>query len=188
MNPLYVAAAEIQELCQSRGWRFSLIGGLVLIRWSDPRQTRDVDLSLLTGFGNEKTYIDALLKTFSPRVTNAAEFAANARVLLLSASNGVPIDVSFAALPFEERVIERSSVYEFYPGYRFPTISAEDLVIMKAFAGRGQDWADVENILLRQGPRLDRRLIFAELEPLCLLKEDDSAVERLRNLMDAQSS
>ncbi len=188
MNPLYVAAAEIHTLCQSRGWRFSLIGGIVLIRWSDPRQTQDVDLSLLTGFGNEKTYIDTLLKSFTPRVTNAAEFAAHARVLLLSASNGVPIDVSFAAMPFEERMIARSSEYEFFPGHRFPTISAEDLVIMKAFAGRRQDWADVENILLRQGPRLDRRLVFEELEQLCLLKEDDSAVEQLRELMDEQAS
>jgi hypothetical protein len=56
--------------------------------------TQDIDLSLLTGFGNEETYIKELLETFEARIPNALDFALKNRVLLLSASNGVAVDVS----------------------------------------------------------------------------------------------
>ncbi len=58
-----------------------------------------------------------------------------------------------------------SSAWELAEG-RFPqTCSADDLVVHKAFASRDQDWADVDGILMRQGPRLDVKLIFEEIDP-----------------------
>ena len=62
------------------------------------------------------------------------------------------------------------------------TCGAEDLVVFKAFAGRDQDWLDVEGVVLRQGKRLDAELILDELAPLLDLKgttEDLMRVERL---------
>jgi hypothetical protein len=47
----------------------------------------------------------------------------------------------------------------------------QDLIVMKAFAGRSQDWPDIEGIVLRRGHRLDSHLIERELEPLLALKE-----------------
>ena len=41
MNPLYAAAAEVQEFLQERGWPFCFIGGLALARWGQPRTTQD---------------------------------------------------------------------------------------------------------------------------------------------------
>lgn len=52
------------------------------------------------------------------------------------------------------------------------TCSAEDLVVLKAFAARPQDWLDVEGVIVRQGPALDRRVVVDELQDLLLLKED----------------
>lgn len=55
-------------------------------------------------------------------------------------------------------------------------------VVFKAFAGRDQDWLDVEGVVLRQGKRLDAELILDELAPLLDLKgttEDLTRVERL---------
>ena len=54
MNGLYEAALEVQSFMQRRGWRFCIIGGLALQRWGDPRVTRDVDVTVLTGFGDEE--------------------------------------------------------------------------------------------------------------------------------------
>ena len=50
MNEVIQAAAELQGVCQSQGWQFCFIGGLALQRWSEPRETVDVDLSLFVGF------------------------------------------------------------------------------------------------------------------------------------------
>lgn len=32
MNPLFVAAAEVQDLCRDRDWGFCFIGGLAVLR------------------------------------------------------------------------------------------------------------------------------------------------------------
>ena len=42
-----------------RGWRFCFIGGLAVQKWSEPRVTDDVDLTLFTGLGTEAPFIDA---------------------------------------------------------------------------------------------------------------------------------
>ena len=52
MNEVINAAAELQSVCESQGWQFCFIGGLALQRWGEPRETVDVDLTLLTVFTN----------------------------------------------------------------------------------------------------------------------------------------
>lgn len=104
------------------------------------------------------------------------------RVLLVATPNHVPIDISLGALPFEERLVARSSEFGFAPGAVVRTCSAEDLVVLKAVADRAQDWLDVEGIIVRQGRTLDRTLIREELMALLELKEDLSAGEALRKL------
>jgi hypothetical protein len=164
------AAAELQSFCESQCWRFCLIGGLALQRWGEPRETVDVDLTLLTGFGHEEPFIGALLQRFEARVPNAAEFALANRVLLLRANSGVGLDIALAALPFEEAAVERSTVFPFSESTPLRTCSAEDLIVMKAFAARPKDWIDIEGIIIRQARQLDWRHIWNHLSPLAELK------------------
>ncbi len=98
MLELIRVAADLQRFCEARDWRFCFIGGLALQRWGEPRETIDVDVTLLTGFGGEEPFIAPLL-----------------------------------------------------------TCSAEDLIVLKAFAARGRDWVDVEGIIVRQAGALDWR-------------------------------
>jgi hypothetical protein len=44
-------ARELQDFCDRQGWLSCFIGGIAVQRWSQARVTRDVDLTLLTGFG-----------------------------------------------------------------------------------------------------------------------------------------
>lgn len=97
MNPLFAAAADIQQFCEERGWRSTIIGGVAVQRWGEPRQTRDVGLALLTGFGGEPAYIDALLERYASRRADSRQFALDHRVLLAAAPGGVPLDTSLAA-------------------------------------------------------------------------------------------
>ncbi len=81
------------------------------------------------------------------------------------------MDIALAGLPYEVRVMERSSDWDLGANVFLRTCSAEDLLVMKAFAGRDKDWADVTSILERQGRHLDLDLVRRELAPLLAAKE-----------------
>jgi hypothetical protein len=182
MTRLVRLAAELQSLLDSQSWKNCLIGGLVLQRWGEPRLTKDVDLTVLTGFGGEESVVDLLLARFAGRRPDTREFALQYRVLLIQSADGIGMDVALGALPFEERAMERASDFEFLPDCRLRTCSAEDFVVMKAFANRERDWLDVETVLIRQGLQLNWKQIMAELEPLSELKESPAIPERLAHL------
>jgi hypothetical protein len=182
MNGIFEAALEIQGFCQQRRWRSCIIGGVAVIRWGEPQATQDVDVSLLTGFGSEAAYVGTILKHFAARVNEAQQFALENRVLLIRAANGIDIDVALAGLPFEEQMMERSSAFRFAPDLSLSTCSAEDLVILKVFAGRPKDWAAVQGVLKRQAAKLDWTYIDERLGALCELKGEPEAVERLAAL------
>jgi hypothetical protein len=173
------AAFDLQSICEARAWRFCFIGGLAVQRWGEPRETVDVDLTLLTGFGGEEEFIDILLQEFQGRIPNAAQFARERRVLLLRSPKGVGLDVALAALPFEELMVQRSSLFEYPPNIALRTCSAEDLIVLKAFASRGQDWVDVERIIVRQAGRLDWAYIREHLSPLAELKGAPEILKQL---------
>lgn len=144
--------------------------------------TEDVDVTLFTGFGDESRYVDALLAEFQGRIPDAREFALAKRVVLLRTPAGDGLDVALGGLPFEGEMVQRSSSFDFQADTRRRTCSAEDLVVLKAFAGRGQDWVDVEGIAYRQRSRLDWRAVFERLTPLVDLKGEPETLDRLRRL------
>jgi hypothetical protein len=175
-------ARQLQEFCDIQSWRSCIIGGVAVQRWGEPRVTRDVDLSLLTGFGNEDSFVDLLLSHYAPRIGNPREFALRNRVILLKTRDGVGIDVSLAALPFEECVVSRASSYSFGPGLDLRTCSAEDLIVLKLFASRAIDIRDAETVALRQQKRLDWRYIEQQLTPLAELKDAPEILQTLQQL------
>ena len=77
-------------------------------------------------FGDEQKFSDALLKHYSARISNAAAFAREHRVLLLRSTIAVGLDVALAALPYEALVIERSSYFVYPPDVPLRTRCAED--------------------------------------------------------------
>lgn len=183
MKNLVQLAGEIQQFILSRRWKFCFIGGLAVQHWGEPRLTRDIDLSLYTGFGQEDGFVATLLEAYEARIPDARVFASSNRVVLLRSSEGIGIDVSLAALPFEESLIERAVDVEMMPGLALRICSAEDLIILKAFASRPMDWRDVETIVARQETQnLNWSLIEHELSPLVELKGEPEIVVRLARL------
>lgn len=182
MIEIFQTAATIQEICQKAGWKFCFIGGLALQRWGEPRFTKDVDLTLYTGFGGEEVFTGLLLQHFKARDPQAEEFALANRVLLLESDGGVGIDVALGGLPFEELLVQRASYFLYPPNFNLLTCSAEDLIITKSFADRGQDWVDVEQVIVRQSPNLDWSYIYEHLTELVVLKEAPEILNRLKSL------
>jgi len=179
VNAVIGAAADLQAMFVAEGWRFCFIGGVALQRWGEPRETVDVDATLLTGFGREDQYIQKLLAVFEARIDRAAEFARTRRVVLLRAKSGVGLDIALGGLAFEETVVERSSLFEFPPDVPLRTCSAGDLIVLKAFAARERDWIDIEGVIVRQAAVLDWRYVRDQLGQLAELKEEPEILSEL---------
>jgi hypothetical protein len=184
---LAAAARDVLAVLDAAGRPACLIGGLVVLRWGQPRATTDADFSVLTPFGDEPAVIDLLLTRFAPRRADARTFALNHRVLLLISDAAVKIDVALAALPFEIEAIEQATPWEIVPGVAVRTCPAEHLVVYKLVAGRPQDLVDMETVVRRQGSRLDLTRIrrwaaeFAEIkEDPDLLRPFEAAVRKAR--------
>ena len=184
MNNVLRAAEEVQRFCLKQNWRFCIIGGIAVQRWADPRQTEDADVTLLTGFGTEETFVDALLTVFRARSETERETAPYRRVLFVYSSEGVEIDIALGGLPFEENCVQRASDWEISPTMALRTCSAEDLIVHKAFAARDLDWADVRSITMRQGRKLKVDQIWEELRPLVELKEAPEILAKLQRIFD----
>jgi hypothetical protein len=100
----------------------------------------------------------------------------------LEASNGIEVDVALGSFPFEEGFIDRATPFKFHEGVELITASAEDIFVLKAFAGRPQDWIDVESIAVRQGPTLDWDFIRSQLEMLGELVADSELMSRVEEI------
>lgn len=183
MKDLLQAAGDLQEFLLSRNREFCFIGGLAVLHWGEPRLTRDIDLTLLTGFGREEEFVDELLERFAGRFDGARRFALENRTLLLTTADGFPIDIALGALPFEEDAVRRAGDVECAAGILLRLCSPEDLIVMKAFAGRTEDWRDIEGIAIRQGNRLDQDYLFRQLDPLLAVKDERESSNRLREIL-----
>ena len=182
MITIFEAAVELQGFCEKQGWRSCFIGGIAVQRWSQACVTRDVGLTLLTGFGHETSFIEALLSHYAPRHPGAVQFALRSRVLLVTSPSGIGIDISLGALPFEDLVVQRATLFEFAPQLELRTCSAEDLMVMKLFASRAIDIRDAEGIAVRHDKTLDWHYIEEQLSPLAEAKEEPEILRQFARI------
>ena len=182
MIDLAKSAQDLQRFLGERSWKNCIIGGLALQRWGQQRLTKDVDVTLLTGFGGEEHYVDEILRRYESRIPEGRSFFIANRVVLVKTSDGIGIDIALGGLPFEEGAIRRASDCEYDGGFTLRTCSAEDLLVMKAIASRERDWDDIDSIIARQSGKLDWPLVLGELRPLCELKEAPEIMTRLEQL------
>jgi hypothetical protein len=181
------AARELQQFLAVKQWPYALIGGLALVCRAKPRATVDVDVSLLCELGAEHRRIDPLLEAFQPRIDDAADFAIQNGVLLLSASNGVALDICLAFFPFEAAIISRAVPTRLSEDLEMSVVTAEDLVMLKSFAGRLQDWADIDNLIRHAGP-LDWPAIEGSLQSVADSVDVNEVLAHLQQLRDQARS
>lgn len=184
---MWRSAVELNQFLESCGYKFCFIGGIALQRWGQPRSTRDLDLNLWAGFGKEQQIVETILRRYQSRVDDALEFALRARIMLLQNISGTSIDLSLGGLPFEEHMQLRANSWSVPGAGEICTCSAEDLVVLKAFAARSQDWLDIDSVIDRQGDVLDRELIERELAPLVALKEEPEIMFQLKKVFEKYS-
>ncbi len=185
---LWDAARDLQEFLASESLAFCFIGGIACQRWGEPRMTRDLDGTVIADFGQEMPVVRAVLRRYQPRIADPVSFALQARVLLVQDISGFGIDLSLGGMPYEHRLVARASAWGSPGAGTIRTCSAEDLVVLKAFASRPQDWIDIQHVIRRQAGSLDRELVIRELQPLVELKEEPEILDHLRHLFEQAPS
>lgn len=178
MNDQEAAAWEIHQFFQSLELPYAVIGGLAVQWWGEPRVTKDVDLTVVAPLDQPSSvFVQQVLNRFPARVENALDIARRSRVILISASNGCPADISMGLPGYEDEVMRRAVEFELEPGKTVRVCSAEDLIIHKAIAGRPQDVRDVEGIVYRQRDGLDVAIIRRWLQAFAELLDNPEIVE-----------
>lgn len=157
------------------------IGGVAVQVWGQPRLTQDIDLTIFTNLKNEPEYIAAFLTRYSPKFSDAAQFALTNRVLPMFTKGGIGIDVTLGGLSDISEALARSSYQPFVGDFNLRICSPDDLVIMKTVAARPRDWIDVESVIIRQNS-LDWDYIFVTLQGLSDYEDLSAKLENLSSL------
>lgn len=183
MNLVLDAAKTFQEVADEHGWPIVFIGGIAASYWGEPRMTRDFDVCFFTDFGGEEKAIDSILSRYKPRSENPVPFALQYRLLRIVAEHNIPADIALGALPFERDMIDRSKMRELDRETRLRLPTPEDLIVMKAFAGRERDWEDIRGVVKRRGSELDIVYIRRQILPLLEIVDKPDHMEKLTKIL-----
>lgn len=127
------------------------IGGQAVLLHGAPRLTHDIDLALGTGPDGIESVLNVCeAVALRPLAPDPARFAEETFVCpALHGASGVRVDFVFATTPFEEGAIERAESVR-VGGESVPFATAEDLILLKLFAGRPRDLEDARSVVRRQ--------------------------------------
>lgn len=160
MNPLQQAICEVGDFLAREQIPHALIGGYALQYLGEPRLTHDIDIQIIVDEADKAQVFRKLLAAFRARIEDPFEFAMQHRVLLLYASNGVPVDIVLAPPGYGTVIAHRTRQITLAPDTPpIAIISPEDLIVHKLIAHRPVDLQDVQGILRRQGDALDLEYI-----------------------------
>jgi len=160
----------LQKLISRFDQRGVVIGGIAASVLGEARYTEDLYAMFLLSIEDIPIFLEeAKQEGIEPRIENAANFAKKNRVFLLRHKlTNTNIDISIGILPFEQEVIERSSIKEFDDSLQVRLPTPEDIIIMKAIAHRPKDYEDIRMLAAKYQdldyPRIERWIKdFAEI-------------------------
>lgn len=181
---LHSALKALERWLESDGIPHVFIGGIAVGLVGKPRTTRDIDGIVLLGSAPFEGFLGrAAAAGFPARIENAGAFARLNRVFLLRHERtGVDVDLSAGALPFEEEVVQRARIVT-VSRLEIPVATPEDLVILKAIAGRPQDIADIAT-----NRRLDRKRVRSLTALFAEALDTPDILQGLDRLLDAARS
>lgn len=136
------------------------IGGQAVLLHGAPRLTQDIDVTLALGPDDMATIAavcDAL--ALESLVEDLASFARETFVCpLRDRATAIRVDLILSNTAYERTAIARAVEVDI-GGEPAPFASAEDLILLKLFAGRARDLEDARSVVARQGARLDWRYL-----------------------------
>lgn len=184
MITLFEDAAELQSVLVAEGLDFFFVGGLSLQIWGQPRLTTDIDLTVFTELSREDERIRWFLSRFRPLIgdeESTLQFARQKRVLILKTASETEIDIMLGAIADISEEFKRASYQHFTPTISLKICSADSLIALKTVAGRGQDYVDIESVLIKQ-ENIDWHYIEEYLKQVMEYEDISVNIERLSQL------
>ena len=122
--------------------KFLVVGGVAVIRYTEPRYTKDLDLLIENSIDNSKRIVEALKEFGAPLASIQAEdFTTSDGFYQLGvAPNRIDIINQIPGVVFSE-AYERREIVKI-AGMEISFISRQDLISAKLAAGRPQDLVD----------------------------------------------
>ena len=124
--------------------RYLVVGGYAVIKYAEPRYTKDIDLWISTDKDNAAAVYEALRAFGAPLAGLTEDVFAHEGYFYQMGVAPVRVDIlmSIPGLKFEQ-AWERRVVVDF-DGVMVPFISKQDLIISKIASGRPQDLIDAQ--------------------------------------------
>ena len=165
MMEFAAALAGLSAVLRKAGIPHMVVGGAAVILHGGVRTTMDIDVTVWVPEEGLPRAVAVITKAFPARVPNPLEFARERRVLPVRAAGGVPADIIFGLLPFEEEAIRKAENME-VGGEQVPVCGVADLIIHKVISDRPEDAADVQFLVSRYGATLDRKSLDKQVSAL----------------------
>jgi len=159
---------------------YMVIGGFAVTIWGEPRFTRDLDVTISVGPEEFLAMIGRITAEFTPLVTDPAKFATDTRVLPILLDS-VPVDIIFAALPYEESAIARARAIQLRHG-SVRVCAPEDLILHKIVSSRPRDHEDVEGVFRYRHGELDYAYLDPRIEELADALSDRTMLDWYQSL------
>ncbi len=152
-----IALAElfrrVIDLVEREKVSYVVYGGLALPAWGQVVPTKDVDL-LLRVREEEVGRLIGVLRQDGFHVNSRAETLFFIDTWFVASLGGRDADFALGTTPFDESAFARSVRIRMYER-AVPIVSAEDLILYKLAAYRRKDLGHIEDIIIRQGTKLD---------------------------------
>lgn len=182
MTRLEAALLEVTALLDELQLDHMLIGGLAVALWGEPRATLDVDLTLWVESDKFESVIAALTTRLTVRTPQPLEFVRRTRVLPVQASNGIPVDLLFAAWPLERQALENAVVRR-VAGAAVRVAALDYLLLLKLISDRPKDLADAAALIRRHRGTVNVDWLERELSDLAEAIAQPDMLARFQRLL-----
>lgn len=134
----------------------AVIGGLAVALRGQPRMTVDVDMVIAADVEAAlSAAADLADAPFEPLFAGVEDVVRRAFILpLRHRRTGVRLDIAVGMSGFEREAVGRATGVPL-GGITVPVVTVEDLLVMKALAGRPQDDQDILGIIALKGADID---------------------------------
>jgi len=144
---------ELLKIFKKHNIRYLVVGGYAVMKYTEPRFTKDLDLFIAIDHANANSVYLALKEFGAPLENLGPEDFAQREYFYQMGRPPLRVDImmSIPGIEFDEAWKNREMVQ--LEDIQIPFISRSDLIRAKEASGRPQDKSDVEN--LRKAEQLD---------------------------------
>jgi hypothetical protein len=137
---------ELLNLLEKHKVRYLVVGGYAVMKYTEPRFTKDIDLWIATDEENSKAVYSALKEFGAPlKDLTSHDFTERGYFYQMGkAPFRLDIMMSIPGIEFEPAWENRNNIV--LEGLTIPFISRSDLIKAKEASGRTQDLLDIENL------------------------------------------